>query len=103
MSRAVYGKTQDDSGAGTAIENNRDMQKNINIALGFSGANSETAVWHFMIGPPNPPFVVIQYNIRRRTDGSHHCWPTRTGIRLVAMFSIRRQTFCRKATVPSGA
>lgn len=27
MSRAVYGKTQDDSGAGTAIENNRDMQR----------------------------------------------------------------------------
>ncbi|HAT4912357.1 TPA: hypothetical protein JHJ70_005616 [Serratia marcescens] len=61
MSRAVYGKTQDDSGAGTTIENNRDMQKNINIALGFSGANSETAVWHFMIGPPVHHFVVIPW------------------------------------------
>lgn len=35
MSRAVYGKTQDDSGSGTVIENNKDMQKNINIAIGF--------------------------------------------------------------------
>nr|WP_275938405.1 hypothetical protein [Pectobacterium brasiliense] len=37
MSRAVYGKTQDDSGSGTVIENNKDMQKNINIAIGFPG------------------------------------------------------------------
>lgn len=97
MSRAVYGKTQDDSGAGTAIENNRDMQKNINIALGFSGANSETAVWHFMIGPPVHHFVVIHStSIRRRTDGSTpYLWPTRTGIRLVAMFSIRRRRLLR--------
>ncbi|WP_233963103.1 hypothetical protein [Pectobacterium versatile] len=59
MSRAVYGKTQDDSGSGTVIENNKDMQKNINIAIGFPGANSETAVWHFLVGPTVHHFVVI--------------------------------------------
>ncbi|MEI7084589.1 hypothetical protein WCU61_00710 [Pectobacterium versatile] len=35
MSCAVYGKTQDDSGSGNVIENNKDMQKKINIALDF--------------------------------------------------------------------
>ncbi len=60
MSCAVYGSVQDDSGSGTHIQNNSSMQKDINIAVGFGGANSETAVWHFLLTPVHH-FVVIPW------------------------------------------
>ncbi|WP_235775090.1 hypothetical protein [Pectobacterium brasiliense] len=61
MSRAVYGKTQDDSGSGNVIENNKDMQKKINIALDFPSTDSKTSVWHFLVGPTVHHFVVIPW------------------------------------------
>ncbi len=63
MSCAVYGSVQDDSGKGTDIQNNSSMQKDINIAVGFGGANSETAVWHFLVTSSSPihHFVVVPW------------------------------------------
>jgi len=61
MSLAVYGAVQDDSGPGTVIQPGVDMQKQINAAIGFGGANSETAVWHFLMGPTVHHFVVIPW------------------------------------------
>lgn len=61
MSCAVYGKTQDDSGSGNVIENNKDMQKKINIALDFPSTDSKTSVWHFLVEPTVHHFVVIPW------------------------------------------
>lgn len=62
FSKAVYGKVQDDVGSGTTIQPGANMQKEINTAVGFSGANSETAVWHFMVtGTAVHHFVVIPW------------------------------------------
>lgn len=61
FSRAVYGAVQNDTGSGGIIENKGSMQKQINSALGFIGANSETAVWHFLLGPTVHHFVIIPW------------------------------------------
>ena len=61
FSRAVYGSVQDDSGNGSVIENKGNMQRQINIALAFSGANSETEVWHFLMGSAVHHFVVVPW------------------------------------------
>lgn len=63
MGLAVYGSVQDDSGSGTEIKdegNDSDMQKKINEAIGFGGASSETAVWHFSLTPVHH-FVVVPW------------------------------------------
>ncbi|HEC5301889.1 TPA: hypothetical protein QCG78_004487 [Enterobacter asburiae] len=59
--RAVYAAVQNDTGAGDVIENKGNMQSQINSALGFIGANSETAVWHFLLGPTVHHFVIIPW------------------------------------------
>lgn len=59
--RAVYGSVQDDSGNGSVIEDKGNMQSQINNALAFSGANSETEVWHFLMGSAVHHFVVIPW------------------------------------------
>lgn len=66
IGRAVYGSVQNDVGPGTSITlgpniNKEDMQKQINIAIGFGGANSETAVWHFYSPNPVHHFVVVPW------------------------------------------
>lgn len=61
MSCAVYGSIQDDSGSGTVIKPGSGMQDSINKAVGFGGANSETAVWHFLTGSPVHHFVVVPW------------------------------------------
>lgn len=61
MGRAVYGSVQDDSGKGTPIQPGNNMQKQINEAVGFMGANSETAVWHFLLSPVVHHFVVVPW------------------------------------------
>ncbi|MDY7094130.1 MAG: hypothetical protein SX243_14265 [Acidobacteriota bacterium] len=69
MSKAVYGSVQSDSGPGTVIQPGANMQKEINTAIGFSGANSETAVWHFMMGPTVHHFVVIPWYRQQSPQG----------------------------------
>lgn len=61
MGRAVYGSVQEDSGPGTVIQPGDNMQKQINEAVGFIGANSETAVWHFLLSPVVHHFVVVPW------------------------------------------
>ncbi|MCC4791219.1 MULTISPECIES: hypothetical protein [Vibrio] len=61
FSRAVYGSVQNDSGNGSVIENKGNMQSQINTALAFSGANSETEVWHFLMGSAVHHFVVVPW------------------------------------------
>lgn len=61
VGRAMYGKVQNDSGPGHVIRQGDEMQKEIAKVVGFSGANSETAVWHFMTDGPLHHFVVIPW------------------------------------------
>lgn len=66
MARAVYGSVQNDTGPGESITmgpniKKQSMQKQIDIAISFSGANSETAVWHFYSPNPVHHFVVIPW------------------------------------------
>ncbi len=60
MGKAVYGACQNDSGSGTLIKSGLNMQKQINNAIGFSGSNSDTAVWHFSLAPVHH-FVVVPW------------------------------------------
>lgn len=60
MGRAVYGTVQSDAGLGEEIRPGVNMQKQINNAIGFGGANSETAVWHFSLQPTHH-FVVVPW------------------------------------------
>ncbi|MDJ0827892.1 MAG: hypothetical protein QNJ16_20595 [Rhodobacter sp.] len=55
MGVAVYGSVQSDVGAGTVV-----TQNNIGATLGFPGANSETAVWHFQTRPVHH-FVLVPW------------------------------------------
>ncbi|UAA40612.1 hypothetical protein KIH87_09840 [Paraneptunicella aestuarii] len=58
---AVYGSVQDDKGGVVIEPTDKDLSSAINKAIGFSGANSETSVWHFQIGKPTHHFVVIPW------------------------------------------
>ncbi len=60
IGRAVYGSIQSDTGPGTEIKISGELQKKINVAIGFGGANSETAVWHFSLEPTHH-FVVVPW------------------------------------------
>ena len=62
MGHAFYGACQDDAGKGESIVPGKqaDMQKQINNVIGFGGANSETAVWHFSLAPVHH-FVVVPW------------------------------------------
>ena len=68
IGRAVYGSVQDDSGSGTVIKSGNSMQQDINKAVGFSGANSETAVWHFLLDPVHH-FVVVPWYRQQSPHG----------------------------------
>lgn len=60
IGRAVYGTYQNDTGM-AEIKSGPDMQKHINQAIGFSGSNAETAVWHFSSESPVHHFVVVPW------------------------------------------
>ena len=55
---AVYGKVQNDTGE-TKVRLNK-LDSDVSTAVGFGGANSETAVWHFQLVPTHH-FVVIPW------------------------------------------
>jgi hypothetical protein len=60
ISEAVYGKVKDDN---NPIElRTGASEKEIAAVIGFGGANSETAVWHFMTQPIHHFVVVPWYN-----------------------------------------
>lgn len=60
IGKAVYGDYQDDTGSGTIIKHDENMQKQIETVLGIGGMTSETAVWHFLLSPVHH-FVVIPW------------------------------------------
>ncbi|WP_459177220.1 hypothetical protein [Ewingella americana] len=49
IGHAIYGKVQNDLSSGEVIKKEVFTQGKINNLLGFIGANSETAVWHFLL------------------------------------------------------
>jgi hypothetical protein len=69
MSSAFYCAVQSDFGAGLKIEAGPNMQKQINTVIGFNGANSETAVWHFSLIGPVHHFVVVPWYQHKRPHG----------------------------------
>lgn len=68
MGRAIYGALQNDVGPGIWITPGEGKKKQISNVIGFGGANSETAVWHFEVVEPVHHFVVVPWY---RHDSPH--------------------------------